>query len=323
MKLKWVNRTFILFLYIFLTSLVAIIVIIRNEFRTKAVDQQASVEQVQTTVVPELMPVLPDLPFGGRNLLPTYRLVALYGSPDFRGLGSLGEQSLEETITRVKTVAESYQPYSVEKIIPTFEIITTVASSGLTENGDYSQEIALDKLRPWVDAAKEQGIYVVLDLQPGRTSFAEQVKLYESLLIEPHVGLALDPEWRLLTPQARHLITVGSVTAEELNQTSTWLADLVKTNNLPQKLFLVHQFKKSMINNRELLDTSREELAYMIHVDGFGKLSVKTDTWNVIKENLPTNTYLGWKNFFDEDKPTPTPEQTMSLTPKPWFISYQ
>ena len=40
-------------------------------------------------------------------------------------------------------------------------------------------------------------MYVVLDLQPGRTDFLTQAKRYEPLLALPHVGLALDPEWRL------------------------------------------------------------------------------------------------------------------------------
>ena len=276
----------------------------------------------EQVLVPE-PPKIIELPFGGTNLIPTYRFVALYGSPTFKSLGSLGEQDLEQTIARVKNLASQYQPLSEEKVIPTFEIITTVASAGLTENNDYSQELDPATIKPWIDRAKEQGIYVVLDLQPGRTSFVNQVMQYESLLLEPHVGLAVDPEWRLQTDKDRHLVKVGSVSAEELNQTSNWLADLVAKNNLPQKLFVIHQFKQSMISNREALDTSRKELAYSIHVDGFGRLSSKTETWNVIKTGLPNNIYLGWKNFFDEDKPTPTPEQSMAQVPKPWFISYQ
>lgn len=282
------------------------------------------VEIPVTQSVPE--PELPktvELPFGGTNLIPTYRFVALYGSPSFRSLGSLGEQDLEQSVIRAKELASKYQQFSDETIIPTFEIIATVASAGLTDNNDYSQELDVDTIKPWVERAKQEGIYILLDLQPGRTSFSEQVKQYESLLIEPHVGLAVDPEWRLQSEKDRHLVRTGSVSAVELNETSIWLADLVKNNNLPQKLFMIHQFKLSMVTNRESLDTSREELAYSIHVDGFGRLASKTDTWNIIKKDLPANTYLSWKNFFDEDLPTPTPQETMSQDPKPWFVSYQ
>ncbi len=264
-----------------------------------------------------------ELPFEERTLIPEYRFVALYGNPAFKSLGALGEQDLPASIIRVKELALQYQPLSTEKIIPTFEIITTIASAGPTENDDYSQELDPETIRPWIMTAKEQGIYVVLDLQPGRSSFAEQVKQYETLLLEPHVGLALDPEWRLQTPEARHLKKVGSVSVEEVNHTSEWLAELVKTHKLPQKIFMVHQFKPSMIMNRENMETDRPELAYIIHMDGHGTLSKKIDTWNNILLDLPQNTLLGWKNFYDEDKSTPTPEQTMAQQPVPVFISYQ
>ena len=57
----------------------------------------------------------------------------------------------------------------------------------------------------------------MLDLQPGRTDFLTQAKLYAELLKQPHVGLALDPEWRL-KPDQVHLVQIGSVSAEEINQ---------------------------------------------------------------------------------------------------------
>jgi hypothetical protein len=264
-----------------------------------------------------------ELPFGGQKLFPDYRFVALYGNPDYKGLGVLGEQGIEESITRIKTLATEYQALSDEKVIPTFEIITTIASSELTENQDYSREYEIEKLKPWIESAKENNIYVILDLQPGRSTFLTQAKIYEELLKEPHVGLALDPEWRLQKPNDRHLVKVGTVSSAEVNEVSNWLAELVKDNKLPQKLFMVHQFKLAMISGRETLQTSREELAYMIHMDGHGELGSKVNTWNTIKETLPADVFLGWKNFYDEDKPTPTPEQTMQQVPKPWLVTYQ
>ena len=264
-----------------------------------------------------------ELFFGGRYVLPSYRFVALYGNPDYPTLGSLGEQPLDASVTRVKTLADQYQVLSTEKVIPTFEVIATVAAAEPTDNQDYSREIDPAKLKTIINSAKEQGIYVVLDLQSGRSDFLTQAKIYESLLTEPNVGLALDPEWRLQTPEARHLKSIGSVSADEINQTSEWLANLVKINNLPQKIFIVHQFKNSMITNRETLKTDYPELGYIIHMDGHSTLAQKTDTWNTIRVNLPSNIYMGWKNFYDEDRPTPTPEQTMAQTPVPHFISYQ
>jgi hypothetical protein len=271
----------------------------------------------------ETVTLTDQLPFGGEKLLPGYIFVALYGSPDIAGLGAMGEQSLDQTIVRLNALSDTYQPLSDVKVIPTLEIITTIASANLTGNNDYSNELDIAKIQPWVDRAKQENMYVLLDLQPGRTDFLTQAKLYESLLKEPHVGLALDPEWRLQSPEARHLRSIGSVSAAEINQTSAWLADLVKKYDLPQKMLLIHQFKLSMITSRETLMTDREELAYVIHADGHGNLEQKIDTYKNLQVGLPLNISMGWKNFYDEDLPTPTPEQTMQQRAQPVFVSYQ
>ena len=88
-------------------------------------------------------------------------------------------------------------------------------------------------------------------------------------------------------------------------------------------MFMVHQFKLSMITERETMKIDYENLAFVLHMDGHGAPGSKTGTWNTIKEGIPASVFLGWKNFYDEDKPTPTPVMTMQQTPKPWFISYQ
>lgn len=267
-------------------------------------------------------PVLPELPFGGRTLLPTYRLVGLYGSPNFPTLGALGQQDMAATFDRAKAVAAEYQPYSTEKVVPMLEIIVTVASAGATADGNYSQELDPASFDPWIAAAKEQGVYVVLDLQPGRSSFLDQAKLFERQLKEPHVGLALDPEWRL-APNQVHLKQVGSVSATEVNQVAAWLADLTVQNQLPQKLFLLHQFKLKMLPDRSAIDTSRTELAFAIQMDGQGSQPSKLDTWRHIVANPPPNTYFGWKNFYQKDPVVRSPAETFAVEPKPWFVSFQ
>src|SRR5690606_1231840 len=151
----------------------------------------------------------PQLPGGGQVAFPGRRMIAAYGSPGIPSLGILGEQDLDKTVDRVTELAASYDESSDVPVIPAMEIITTVASSQPGADGDYSSEIDPETLKPWIDRAAEEGIYVVLDLQPGTTHFLEQAKLYEDLLKEPHVGLALDPEWRLKDGQ-RHLAQIGS-----------------------------------------------------------------------------------------------------------------
>ena len=263
-----------------------------------------------------------ELPGGGQVLYPYHRHIALYGNPTTAGLGSLGEQGLPESISRATDLAEQYQAFTDETTVPTFELIASVASSVPSSGGDYSTEMKPEVIRPYVDAAREAGVYVVLDLQPGRVDFLTQAKQFEEFLRQPHVGLALDPEWRL-EPHQVHLEQVGSVSAAEINTVVTWLADLTRDNHLPQKILVLHQFKSEMISDRTQVDTSRDELAVLIHVDGFGPTGSKFATWGAMRSDPPPNVWWGWKNFIDEDSPLMTPEATMQVEPVPHFVSYQ
>ena len=105
-------------------------------------------------------------------------------------------------------------------------------------------------LRPWVQRATAAGLYVILDLQPGRASLLAQAKKYQSLLKLPDVGLALDPEWKL-APGQLPLQQIGSVSISEVNSVVSWLAALTARYRLPQKLLVLHQFQLSMIRGRE------------------------------------------------------------------------
>ncbi|MBP2409185.1 hypothetical protein [Brachybacterium fresconis] len=264
----------------------------------------------------------PELPGGGTTVFPGRRMIAAYGSPGVPSLGILGEQDLEESIDAVQDLADDYAGLTDDGVIPAFEIISTLASSEPGADGDYSTELDPEALREWVDAAGEAGVYVVLDLQPGTSDFLSQAKHYEDLLTRPHVGLALDAEWRLL-PGQKHLEQIGSVSAEEVNETATWLADLTAENGLPQKVLILHQFSLSMITDRQDIDTSRPELAITVHADGHGTPDSKLETWNALRHDLPDGIFMAWKNFYDEDTPTFTPEQTYEVEPRPWFVSYQ
>ena len=264
----------------------------------------------------------PELPGGGVTAFPGRRMIAAYGSPGVPSLGILGEQGLEESIARVQELAAEYADLSEEPVIPAFEIITTIASSEPGGDGDHSRELPVESLQEWVDAAGEAGVYVVLDLQPGTTDFLTQAKLYEELLLAPHVGLALDAEWRL-EPGQKHLEQIGSVSAAEINEVAGWLADLTAEHGLPQKLLILHQFSHSMISDRQDVDTSRPELAITLHADGHGAPGDKLETFNSLQQDLPEGIFMAWKNFYDEDSPMFTPEQTYEVEPRPWFVSYQ
>jgi hypothetical protein len=256
-------------------------------------------------------------------MFPGRMLVALYGHPGTPSLGVLGEQGVDASVARAKAHAGGYAGLVPTPVVPAFEIIATVASGAAGADGNYSNESGPEELRSWVDAAGRAGIYVILDLQPGRTDFLTQAKRYASLLERPYVGLALDPEWRL-APGQQPLQQIGSVGVDEINRVVAWLADFTRERALPQKLLVLHQFQLRMVSGRDRLDTSRDELAVLLHADGQGTQGDKQATWRALHQNTPAGVYWGWKNFYDEDSPMLTAGQTLaSVNPRPQLVSYQ
>ena len=254
-------------------------------------------------------------------LFPGRRIVAIYGHPGDDNLGVLGEQPVDQSVRRARRVARPYRRVAGGTVVPAFEVIATVASAEAGPDGDYSLESSLDHLRPWVDAAAAAGLYVVLDLQPGHTDFLTQARRYEALLAQPHVGLALDPEWRL-APGQRHLVDIGSVRAAEVNRVAAWLARLTRRHALPQKLLVVHQFRLDMIRNRDRIN--RHPRARPGRADGWpgAATAQAADVGRGHRRRSP-GARFGWKNFYDEDSPVRSPADTVALRPSPVFVSYQ
>ena len=262
----------------------------------------------------------PQLPGDGSTLFPGRLLVAIYGHPGDDNLGVLGEQSVDAAVQRARDVASGYTGVSPEPVIPTFEIITTVASSEAGDDGDYSLESTLDHVRPWVDAAGAAGFYVVLDLQPGYTDFLTQAQRYEEFLARPYVGLALDPEWRL-APGERHLEDIGQVSADEVNRVASWLAEVIRRHALPQKLLLLQQFRLDMLPDRAASKLPRNwrwscRWTARSPRDEARHVAVDDGRWS-------GRGAFGWKNFLDEDEPLRFPAETVALQPSPVYISYQ
>jgi hypothetical protein len=262
-----------------------------------------------------------QLPGGGQLLFPAHLMVALYGTPGAPVLGVLGEQDLAASIERARRHADAYGDLTDKTVLPGFELIASVASEGAGQDGNYSNELDPERLGEWAEAAGNAGIYAIIDLQPGHTDFVTQAKQYESILSLPWVGLALDPEWRL-APGEKHLVNIGSVGSVEVNAVQGYLADLVRKHDLPPKLLVLHQFRSDMITDRLGVDVDRDEVTVLIHADGQGSQPEKRATWSRLRTDAPEVAW-GWKNFYDEDAPMLTPEQTVQVEPLPDLITYQ
>jgi hypothetical protein len=173
-----------------------------------------------------------------------------------------------------------------------------------------------------VQAATAAGMYVILDLQPGRANFLTQAKAYESLLRLPNVGLALDPEWRL-RPDQLPLRQIGSVSITEVNSVVNWLAQLTAQYRLPQKLLVLHEFKAGEIVGEQSLDTHNDDLAIVMDMDGQGTPAMKQSTWQFVTATAPPGVSFGWKDFFVKDQPMLNPSQTVGMAPQAVMISYE
>lgn len=245
-------------------------------------------------------------------------LVAYYGTAGTGSLGVLGEGTPEEVMPRLLKAASAFSGTG-RPVQPVFELIVTVAHAGPTQSGQYSSDIDRASVQAYIDAAHQYGALVVLDLQPGRANFLEVAKRWEWALKDPLVGLALDPEWRMSqggVPGQR----IGSVSAEEINDVSGWLDELVVAEGLPEKLFVLHQFRTDMI--RSILDVqARPHLAMVQHVDGFGPPRAKLATFRAVAK--PRQFALGFKLFYDEDVPRMQPGEVLRIRPKVSFVSFQ
>ncbi len=262
------------------------------------------------------------LPDGGTSLFPDRRLIVYYGSPGIESLGVLGSiEGPEVALADMALLLDEYEELGA-RVSPALEIVTTIASNAAGSDDNYSTELPVDTIATWVDAAGELGAYVILDLQPGRTHFLTQAQLYEELLLEPHVGLGLDPAWRLKEDEV-HLEQLGTVTAVEVNEVIAWLAELSRANNLPQKPLIIHQALPGVVLDRSSI-TVTPEIAVVFQSDGRGRLVDKQETYTQITSNsAPEGTFWGWKNFFDTDGTVAEPSQMLALNPESVVITYQ
>jgi hypothetical protein len=110
------------------------------------------------------------------------------------------------------------------------------------------------------------------------------------------------------------------VTADEVNRTSRWLSRLVRRDGLPQKLFVLHQFRVAMLPDIGRI-VPRPGLAMVQHTDGFGTRGQKLATYHAVAR--PTQFTQGFKLFYRWDVKRFTPQQVRRLTPRVGFVSYQ
>ncbi len=264
------------------------------------------------------LPPLSKEPGGGTTLFPSHRLVAFYGAPASPKLGVLGEAPPEALWSRLTAAAAPFSsPNTV--VVPSFELIAYTAQAAPGPNGTYAAELRPSQIDEYLGVVRAHHGMLILDIQPGRGSLLADAQALEPWLVNPDVGLALDPEWEL-QPGQRPGAQIGQTTAGEINQVSDWLQSLTVTHRLPEKLLVVHEFRASMVVAKPDV-TSRPNLSVAFNMDGFGASDNKLSVYQLLASD--PRWALGYKLFYTRDRPLQTADDVLALTPPPQIVEYE
>jgi hypothetical protein len=263
-------------------------------------------------------PTPTQLPRGGRTIFPHNRVVAFYGAPQDRQLGALGIGSPDHAARRLAAQARPYAR-KTRPVLPAMELIVTVAAADAGTDGLYRTRQSDAVVRRYLRAARRVKALLVLDIQPGHASFIDEARHLDKWLRLPDVGLALDPEWH--TPGQVPGRVIGSVDAADVNAVARHVAKIVRERNLPEKLFVVHQFTPDMIKAKPTV-IHPAGLAITMNVDGFGDRANKLSKYRQFTRD-GTHFNDGLKLFYEEDTGLMQPRSVLALRPPPDLIVYE
>jgi hypothetical protein len=259
-----------------------------------------------------------ELPRGGATVLPDYRVVGIYGAPQSPQLGELGVGSPKSAARRLHRVAKPYEKAG-KLVYPAFELIATIALANPGSDGKYRKRQPARVIRDYLRVAKDRRLLLLLDLQPGRSTFIEEVKHLKGYLRNRNVGIAIDPEWNM-GPHGVPGERIGHVSAGMVNRVVRFINRLVRRHDLPQKLLVIHQFTEGMVRRESRIDTPRG-VAVVLNADGFGTPSQKREKYAELAEAKPF--HPGFKLFYREDTNLMSPKQVLHLRPRPQFVLYE
>jgi hypothetical protein len=170
----------------------------------------------------------------------------------------------------------------------------------------------------YLEQARAVGARLMLDVQPGRSTFSAEAAELSDWLAQPDVDLALDPEWNV----GRHGVpgqTSGKVGATEVNAVIRSLAALVREYHLPPKVLVVHQFRRGMVRGRSRI-RPRRGVEVLLNFDGIGSPSAKAAGYAGISS---TALFNGFSLFYQRDTPLMKPAAVLALEPAPDLLLYQ
>ncbi|MFI1160028.1 hypothetical protein [Streptomyces sioyaensis] len=264
----------------------------------------------------------PELPRGGRELFPRYRLVGFCGLPGAAALGRLGTGEPGQRAAEVEKVAHRYA--AGREPLPVLELLATVANATAGPDGTYRSRTPAATIRRFHRVARDRRALLLLNIQPGRAAVLDEVKALRDWLVHPDVGIALDPEWEMARGQVPG-DTYGRTDGHELTEVARYLSGLVEAHDLPQKPLVFHQVATSVVRAQSAL-RPQPGVALIKSADGIGSPGLKRGTWQRLVHDLPDGLHTGFKLFYEEDAQGSrlmTPKEVLALRPQPAYVMYE
>jgi hypothetical protein len=255
------------------------------------------------------------------GLLPGHRILTFYGFPGDANMGILGEYDMETVLAQLREQAAAYEAADPSRpVLIAFEVIASVAQKEPQADGSYLLDTPSEVLDEYAAFTAENDILLFLDVQIGRRTVQAEVEGLRPWLEQPHVHLALDPEFAMREGElpGEH---IGQIDASDIAFTQQYLANLSAELDIPPKVLIVHQFIESMIENKDqVVPVAGVQL--VIDSDGWGTPADKRATYDAVNGCCPIE-FDGVKLFYQQDVPLMTPEEVLDLDPVPDVIIYQ
>jgi hypothetical protein len=254
-------------------------------------------------------------------ILPKYRVLSYYGFPGNEYMGILGEHDPDDLLSILQEQAAAYEAVDDSRPIKlAFEIIASVAQRDAMADNSYLSYTSRDYIDKYVKFTRDNDLLLLLDMQFGRRTVKQEIGAVLEWLQEPHVHIALDPEFAVKDGEVPGE-TLGSIDAKDVAYAQKRLARFCEDQNLPPKILIVHQFNLYSISNRDQIKTV-DGVQLVLEVDGWGPPDDKRATYGVVAD-APNIEYFGFKLWYEQDDPLMTESDVLALTPSPDVIIYQ
>jgi len=265
-------------------------------------------------------------PMTADALLPQNRIIGYYGNFHSARMGVLGEYPPDQMLRMLKDEMRKWSLADPDTpTIPAIEYIAVVAQKDPGKDGRYRARMSDSEIQKAIALAEQVNGLVILDVQVGLSDLESELPQLKRYLKMPNVMLAIDPEFSMPAGKKPGKV-IGTVDATDVNFAIRYLAQIVRENNLPPKILVVHRFTQRMVTNHDEIHLV-PEVQVVMDMDGWGPQTLKKDSYRAYIAAEPVQ-YTGIKLFYKNDLKNNsagllTPEQIMKLDPVPMFILFQ